>query len=162
MPNDSRHTKEPGFRQLTLLQINDTHGYLEPHPELVWSHEGPQFPTLGGFARIKALFDAARADAPEAVLAFDNGDTFHGTYAAVSTRGESLVPLINALGLSAMTAHWDFAWGPAHMAHLAGKLRHPLLAANCWRISDGSRPFPASVTCHAGGLTVGVIGIAAT
>ncbi|MBU4527079.1 MAG: bifunctional metallophosphatase/5'-nucleotidase [Hoeflea sp.] len=146
---------------LTLLQINDTHGYLDPHPELVWSHDGPQFPILGGFARIKSLFDIARAET-EAVLAFDNGDTFHGTYAAVSTTGEGLVPLVNALGLTAMTGHWDFAWGPAHVAQLADMLHHPFLAANCWRISDDSRPFPASMMCRAGGLAVGVIGIAAT
>ncbi|MDT8853734.1 bifunctional metallophosphatase/5'-nucleotidase [Paracoccaceae bacterium Fryx2] len=151
----------PGIRRLTLMQVNDTHGYLEPHPELVWTEDGARFPLLGGFARIRALFDIARAEA-EAVLAFDNGDTFHGTYAAVSTRGEGLVPAVNALGLTAMTAHWDFAWGPQHMAHLAGRLHHPLLAANCWRLSDGSRPFPATLMCRAGKLTVGVIGIAAT
>ncbi|MDP2740662.1 MAG: 5'-nucleotidase C-terminal domain-containing protein [Pseudorhodobacter sp.] len=161
MQNDSRSTAGSGIRRLTLLQINDTHGYLEPHPELVWSHDGPQFPVLGGFSRIKTLFDLARAEAA-VVLAFDNGDTFHGTYAAVSTKGEGLVPLVNALGLTAMTGHWDFAWGPAHMAHLADKQHHPFLAANCWRISDGSRPFPATLMCRAGGLAVGVIGIAAT
>lgn len=162
MQDATRPTAYPGTHHLTLLQINDTHGYLEPHPELVWSLDGPRFPVLGGFARIKTVFDAVRTEAAGAVLAFDNGDTFHGTYAAVSTRGEALVPLVNALGLSAMTAHWDFAWGPDHMADLAGKLEYPLLAANCWRKSDGRRPFAPALMCHAGGLAVGVIGLAAT
>lgn len=151
----------PVIRRLTLLQINDTHGYLEPHPELVWSQNGPQFPSLGGFARIKSLFDTVRSES-ESVLAFDNGDTFHGTFAAVSTKGEGLVAPVNALELSAMTGHWDFAWGPGHMEHLAAQLTHPFLAANCWRLSDGGRPFPASRTYSAGGLTIGVIGLAAT
>lgn len=148
--------------EITLLQLNDLHGYLLPHPELIWTAEGPSFPRLGGVARIKSLFDQVRAERPGAVLAFDNGDTFHGTHAAVSTKGEALVPAINALGLSAMTAHWEFAWGPEHVERLAGLLDHPLLAANCYRKSDNSRPFPATTMCEAAGIKVGVIGLAAT
>jgi sulfur-oxidizing protein SoxB len=147
---------------LTLLQMNDLHGYLAPHPELVWTPEGPEFPRLGGLARIRTLFDQVRAERPGAVLAFDNGDTFHGTHAAVSTKGVALLPAINALGLAAMTAHWEFAWGPDHVEWLADRLNHPVLAANCYRKSDGRRPFPATIICEAAGLRVGVIGLAAT
>ncbi|SHM60910.1 2',3'-cyclic-nucleotide 2'-phosphodiesterase/5'-or 3'-nucleotidase, 5'-nucleotidase family [Paracoccus solventivorans] len=147
---------------LTLLQLNDLHGYLAPHPELIWTPDGPEFPRLGGLARIKTLFDRVRKECPGSVLAFDNGDTFHGTHAAVSTKGEALLPPMNALGLNAMTAHWEFAWGPKHVEQLAQRLDHPLLAANCYRMSDDSRPFPAAVICEAAGLRIGVIGLAAT
>ena len=34
----------------TLLQINDTHDYLEPNPELSWFYDGPTMLTMGGFA----------------------------------------------------------------------------------------------------------------
>ena len=27
----------PQISNLTIIQINDTHGYLAPHPELVWT-----------------------------------------------------------------------------------------------------------------------------
>lgn len=148
--------------ELTLLQLNDLHGYLAPHPELVWTAEGPTFPRLGGLARVRTLFDRVRSERPGAVLAFDNGDTFHGTHAAVSTKGQALVPAIDSLGLDAMTAHWEFAWGPEHVEQLARQLEHPLLAANCYREADGSRPFPATVALEAAGLRVGVIGLAAT
>ncbi|MCG2663907.1 hypothetical protein, partial [Brevundimonas sp.] len=37
---------------LTLLQLNDLHGYLEPHPELVRTEGGWRFERLGGVARI--------------------------------------------------------------------------------------------------------------
>ena len=148
--------------ELTLLQLNDLHGYLEPHPELVWTPGGPAFPRLGGLARIRTLFDRVRAERPGAMLAFDNGDTFHGTHAAVSTKGEVLLPALNALGLAAMTMHWEFAWGPTHVEWLATRLNHPMLAANCYRKADGSRPFPATLTCQAAGLRIGVIGLAAT
>ncbi|MCQ0971945.1 hypothetical protein MLD63_16095 [Paracoccus sp. TK19116] len=98
---------------LTLIQLNDSHGYLEPHPELFWEANGPVLRQMGGFARIAGVLAAARAEKPGGVLAFDNGDTFHGTPALVRSRGECALPVLNALGLSAMTGHWDFAYGPA-------------------------------------------------
>ena len=117
---------------LTIFQINDTHGYLEPHPELVWIPDGPTYPTMGGFARIASLLKQARADNPDGIIALDNGDTFHGTYPAVLSKGEALVPLVNALQLDAMTAHWEFAWGPQHFQELTQRLNHPVLAINCY------------------------------
>ncbi|MBU9698852.1 bifunctional metallophosphatase/5'-nucleotidase [Rhodobacteraceae bacterium HSP-20] len=148
--------------RITLLQINDTHGYLEPHLELVWTDEGPSVATMGGFARIATILAAARAEAPDAVLVFDNGDTFHGTPAVTQSRGEAAVPVLNALGLSAMTGHWDFAYGPVQAARLAEMLGYPLLAANCHREADDAPRFRATLTCSAGGVRIGVIGLAAT
>lgn len=152
----------PDMATITLLQLNDLHGYLTPHPELVWGAAGPEFPKLGGLARIKTLFDRTRADNPGGVVALDNGDTFHGTHLAVSTKGQALVAPVNALGLTAMTAHWEFAWGPDHVHQLAAQLDHPLLAANCYSKADGSRPFPPSLELTVAGIAVGIIGIAAT
>ena len=127
--------------RLTIIQINDTHSYLEPHPELVWSGSKASYLTLGGYARIASLLNAARRENPGGVVAVDNGDTFHGTYRAVISRGEALIPLVNALKLDAMTAHWEFAWGPTHF-ELVGRLDHPMLAINCYDKATGERPFP--------------------
>jgi 2',3'-cyclic-nucleotide 2'-phosphodiesterase (5'-nucleotidase family) len=149
-------------KRLTILQINDTHGYLEPHRELIWKGRQPEFQVLGGFARIAALFRSLREEVGGAVLALDNGDTFHGTYAAVASKGEALLPLANALGLDAMTAHWEFAWGPKHFQALASRLAYPVLAINCYRTADGTRPFRASLVLERAGLRIGIIGIAAT
>jgi 2',3'-cyclic-nucleotide 2'-phosphodiesterase (5'-nucleotidase family) len=30
-------------KTITLLQINDTHGYLEPHPELFWHGDEAEY-----------------------------------------------------------------------------------------------------------------------
>lgn len=150
------------IQRLTIFQMNDTHGYVEPHRELVWDGSEPTYPVLGGFARIKTLLDDARRENPGGVLALDNGDTFHGTYPAVSTKGLALVPLVNALGLDAMTAHWEFAWGPRHFLDLAERLGHPVLAANCFAKDSGERPFPGTMVVERAGLRVGVVGLAAT
>jgi len=44
----------PG-RTITLLQINDTHGYLEPHPELFWTGAQAEYRTAGGYARLLTI-----------------------------------------------------------------------------------------------------------
>ena len=151
-----------GPRKLTIFQINDTHGYLEPHPELIWAQGKETYAVLGGYARIATLLQRARDENPGGVVALDNGDTFYGTYPAVTSRGEALIPLVNALQLDAMTAHWEFAWGPSHFQALADRLDYPVLAINCYDKETGERPFPASILIDRAGLRIGVIGIAAT
>lgn len=147
---------------VTILQMNDTHGYLEPHPELFWHGATAQYRTSGGFARLLTIFKQVRLERPGAVIALDNGDTFHGTFHAVHSEGQALVEPVNLLGLDGWTAHWDFAYGPDRMHALAAQLHHPLLASNCYRLDTGDLAYPAFTVIERGGVRVGVIGIAAT
>ncbi len=89
------------FRQLTILQLNDLHGYLARHPEVFHGAGSDHYAQCGGQARIAHLFRTVRAERPGAVLALDNGDTLHGTYVAVNSQGRALVPLLNALQFDA-------------------------------------------------------------
>lgn len=149
-------------RGLTILQINDTHGYLEPHPELVWDPDGrPRHVTLGGYARLATLFRRTREERPGRVVVLDNGDTLHGTFAAVYSKGEALIGPLNALGIDAMTAHWEFAWGPDHLRRLAARLDYPLLACNGYERVADRLVFPPTAMLERDGLRVGVVGIAA-
>ncbi len=148
--------------ELTLLQLNDTHAYLEPHPEVFWEGEGPVFRPAGGYARIAGLVNLVRAETGGKALLLDCGDTLHGTAPALKTRGAAMVPVLNALGIAAMTAHWDFAYGPARLRELAALLDYPVLALNCYDRASGSRPFPPSILVETPDLTIGVAGIAAT
>ena len=147
---------------LTILQINDTHGYLEAHPELVRVGARETYPVLGGYARIAGLFKKIRQEQEGAVIALDNGDTLHGTFPAVHSKGEDLVPLLNALALDAMTPHWEFAYGPAHLMQLRARLDYPVLADNCYDKATGELVFPPAIIVERVGLRVGIIGIAAT
>jgi sulfur-oxidizing protein SoxB len=148
--------------QITLLQMNDSHGYLEPHQELFYAPGRAEYRTAGGYARIAALLDAVRDARPGRVLAFDCGDTIHGTYPAVQSKGEALVPVLNAIGFDAMTAHWEFAYGPGQFRKVARGLDYPVLAVNCYDDATGDLVFPPYTVCETEGLQVGVIGIAAT
>ena len=146
---------------LTILQLNDLHGYVEPHSELRRDAHGDfQFAQMGGLARIKTLFDQARQENPGGVIALDNGDTFHGTHFAVQDRARAMVPLINALGFDAMTLHWEFAYGPERVAEISGELAHPMLAANIF-CEDSSELFmPPSTIIERNGVRVGIVGLA--
>ncbi len=149
-------------KTVTFLQINDTHGYLEPHPELFWQGGHAEYREAGGYARIRSIFDEARRGGSAAVFAFDNGDTFHGTFYAVESRGEAFIEPVNLLGLDAWTVHWDFAYGVERLAEIAARLNHPLLACNCYHKDSGELAYPARTIVERGGVRVGVIGIAAT
>jgi 2',3'-cyclic-nucleotide 2'-phosphodiesterase (5'-nucleotidase family) len=144
---------------ITLLQINDLHGYLEPHPELFELAPGGPWRSGGGIARIASLFRAVRHETSGAVVALDNGDTFHGSMPAVQTQGAALVRPMSALGLDAMTVHWEMAYGWAQVRTLASGLPYPLLAAN---VTDGDRSIfaPFRIIDRAG-LRIGIIGLSA-
>lgn len=147
-------------RSLTLLQLNDLHGYIEPHRELVREGGEWTFIELGGLARIATLFDRVRQVTGGAVIALDNGDTFHGTHVAVASRGHALVPMMNALKIDAMTVHWEFAYTPTGVCDLAAKLDYPMLAINCYRKDNGSLLLAPWRIVERGGLRVGIVGIA--
>lgn len=108
--------------------------------------------------RIATLFRAVRRERAGAVLALDNGDTFHGTMAAVHTRGDVLSAPMAALGLDGMTAHWEFAYGLARLGEIAQRLPYPILAANYHGSALELQPF---TIVDRGGIRVAVIGLSA-
>ncbi len=146
---------------LTILQLNDSHAYLDIHQELFWDGDHANYGLAGGFARIATIFNRIREDNHN-TLAFDCGDTIHGTYAAVKTKGESLIPILNYLDFDAMTAHWEFAYGPEHFLKLTKKLNYPMIAINCYHEYSDKLVFPPWIIKEIGRIRVGIIGIAAT
>jgi len=83
--------------KLTILQINDTHGYLEPHLEWMAGPHQPVYRAAGGFARVGTLVRKIREETQGRVLFCDNGDTFHVTHPIVHSRGEILVPILKCI-----------------------------------------------------------------
>jgi S-sulfosulfanyl-L-cysteine sulfohydrolase len=149
-------------KQLTILQMNDSHGYLDLHEEMFWDGAREAYRKTGGHGRTARLLQEARKANPGGVLAFDCGDTIHGTHTTVDTEGEVLVPILNAMQFDAWTAHWEFAYGPERLRQITAALNHPMLAINCYDKATNNLVFDPYLVKEAGGLRVGVIGIAAT
>lgn len=149
-------------KSLTILQLNDSHGYFEIHPELFWEGNREVYRRVGGYARISTLFSRIREECRGAVIALDNGDTIHGTFGAVENHGEELVPILNHLAFDGMTAHWEFAYGPKQFDRIVDKLDYPMLAVNCYREKDGDLAYRPYAVIERNDLKVGVVGVAAT
>jgi S-sulfosulfanyl-L-cysteine sulfohydrolase len=150
------------IKDLTIMQMNDSHAYLDLHQELFWEGDHAVYRKAGGFARIATILKQVREEKRSQTLVLDGGDTIHGTFAAVRTQGEALIPILNAIGFDAMTAHWEFAYGPDQLRKVVGQLSYPLLACNVYDKSSQELAFPPYKVFERGGVRIGVIGIAST
>ena len=61
------------MRDLVVVQMNDLHGYLEPHCEWFWAPSGFVYRKAGGMARIKTMIDQLRMRYGD-ILFCDGGD----------------------------------------------------------------------------------------
>lgn len=52
-----------------------------------------------------------------------------------------MLPVLNEMGFDAMTAHWEFAYGPENFIKLSEKLNYPVLAVNCYYKGTDKRVF---------------------
>ncbi|HAS73375.1 MAG TPA: bifunctional metallophosphatase/5'-nucleotidase, partial [Clostridiales bacterium UBA8960] len=147
-------------KNLTVIQMNDSHAYLELHQEMFWQAEGLVYRPVGGYARIATLVQEIRDENEGRVLFCDNGDTLNGTYPAVKTQGYAIVPVLNALGIDAMSSHWEFAYGPKAFNKRVAELNFPVLAINIYDKVTNKLVFPPYSVKDIGGLKVGLIGIA--
>lgn len=147
-------------KKLGILQINDTHANLFEHGDARYAPEGFRVETLGGYPRIMTKLKEKRALYGDDLLVLDNGDTLHGSHEAVQTRGEVMLPYLRALGIDAMTFHWDAAYTPQHLKGLEPRLGYPILASNVYNQGTKRRMFQPSAVLHKAGLRVGVIGVA--
>ena len=145
---------------LTVVQLNDSHAYFNLHQEMFWQGDQAVYRPAGGYARIATLIKRIRAETPGRVLFCDCGDTLHGTYPALETQGQALIPILNSLGLDAMAAHWEFAYGPKIFQQRAEELSYPTLAINVYDQATRERIFPPYSVKEIGGLRIGLVGIA--
>jgi 2',3'-cyclic-nucleotide 2'-phosphodiesterase (5'-nucleotidase family) len=145
---------------LTVIQLNDSHAYFDLHQEMFWQGGHAVYRPAGGYARIATIVKQSRAANQGRTFFCDCGDTLHGTYPAQKTQGEALIPILNALGLDAMTAHWEFAYGPETFKQRAAQLNYPMLAINVYDQANNERLFPPYSVKEIGGLRIGLVGIA--
>lgn len=147
---------------LIILQMNDSHAYLDLHDEYFWKDGNQVYRKVGGYGRITTYLNKVREENPDSVIAIDNGDTIHGTYPVVKSKGEVMKPILNKMRFDAWTAHWDFFYGPEHLVDYAGDLDYPLLAINCYYEDTDKSVFDPYKIVEKNGVEVGLIGIAAT
>jgi len=78
----------------------------------------------------------------------------------VESKGQILPPILNELGIDAMTAHWEFAYGPKAFHQLVDALTYPMVAINCYDKETNELAFDPYLIKEVGGLKIAIIGIA--
>ncbi len=120
--------------EVRLLWTNDTHGFFLPvwhaEPDNVDQYEGIAATEgkLGGYAQIRTLAKRLKHRRVNALLT-DSGDTFDGSPVAQLTRGEAVIPVLNAIGYDAwVPGNRDFAWGKEDFLRVVGLVDFPTIA----------------------------------
>lgn len=113
---------------------------------------------VGGVDRMMTLVNSIRAERPNNTLFLDGGDTWQGSYTALMTKGEDMVNVQNAMGIDAMTAHWEFTYGQERVEELRDMLEFPFLCGNVTDTEWDEDVFEAISYFERGGVKVGVIG----
>ncbi len=147
-------------KSLTIVQMNDTHAYLDIHQEMFWQGDHAVYRQAGGYARIATIVKQIRTESLGSCLFCDCGDTLHGTYPALQTQGQAMIPILNSLGIDAMTAHWEFAYGPEIFNQRVAELNYPMLANNIFDKVTKKPVYQPYFIKEIGGLRIGLIGIA--
>ncbi|MDI9469875.1 MAG: 5'-nucleotidase C-terminal domain-containing protein [Bacillota bacterium] len=149
---------EPDIKQVYILHTNDMHGRAI-------GDNGPGkdgLPVLNGsigYSRYKTLIDTLREVNEDRVIVLDAGDTTHGTNFASLSKGQSIIRLMNDLGVAAMTlGNHEFNYGQRGIEQLANEADFPLLAANIVT-EDGECPYDEQLILEVDGLRIGIFGV---
>lgn len=151
--------EEADVKTVYILHTNDTHARVigDNTP----GEDGkPIDAGVIGYARYKAIIDAMKAANDDMVLVLDAGDTFHGTNFASLSKGQSVVRLLNDMGLDAMTpGNHDFNYGFDELEILMQEADFPVLAANVVKEGTDEKVFDGSLMLEVGDLKVGVLAV---
>jgi 2',3'-cyclic-nucleotide 2'-phosphodiesterase (5'-nucleotidase family) len=61
--------------KLTIVQMNDTHAYIDIHQEMFWQGDHVEYRETGGYARIATIVNQIRAESKGNCLFCDCCDT---------------------------------------------------------------------------------------
>lgn len=133
---------------VNIVHINDIHGYVSEDNSAI------------GFAKMAGFYDQKAAENPN-TLFLDAGDCFSGSTSTSIDQGESVVPILNSVGIDAMVAgNHDFNYGTEQLLKLAGMVNYPVLSANMvYKETDENILDGYEIMTLDNGMKVAVIGL---
>ncbi|MCV2863602.1 thiosulfohydrolase SoxB [Defluviimonas sp. WL0075] len=118
---------------------------------------GKTYGKMGGMDRVATVVKAIKAARPEAIL-LDGGDTWHGSMTSFLTKGQDMVDVMNALGVEAMTSHWEWTYGSERVNEIVEGLPFPFLGANIFDVEWNEPAYEPYTIFERGGVRIAVIG----
>ena len=151
--------------QVRLLWTNDTHGYFMPvyHAEQnetdSYAAHAATEGTVGGYAYIESIVKKLKPQRLNALF-MDSGDTFDGAPVAQMTRGQAVIPVLNAMGYDAYTpGNRDFAYGKADFLNATSKIAIPIVSSTLRDATTGKLVFAPYLIKQLPTLKVAIIGL---
>jgi sulfur-oxidizing protein SoxB len=150
------HVTGADFRALYGIQDGSASNYALAYDDFTALARG--YGRMGGMDRIATVVKAIKSDRADA-LVLDGGDTWQGSYTALQTQGQDMVNAMNALGVDAMTSHWEFTLGIDRVMEIVeNELNFPFLGANIFDTEWNERAFEPYEMFERGGVQIAVIG----
>ncbi len=150
------HLTGADFRRLYGIEDGSPEAYALTHDDFVALAR--TYGRMGGLDRVATVLRAIRADRPDALL-LDGGDTWQGSYSALKSRGRDMVNVMNALGVDAMTSHWEFTLGIDRVTEIVeNELNFPFLGANIFDAEWDEPAYDPYAMFERGGVKIAVIG----
>lgn len=119
---------------------------------------GKTYGRMGGMDRVATVVKSIRAARPDSIL-LDGGDTWHGSMTSYLTKGQDVVNVMNALGIEAMTSHWEWTLGTERVKEIVEtQLKFPFLGANIFDAEWDEPAFEPYKIFEKSGLRIAVIG----
>ncbi|MCF8516615.1 MAG: thiosulfohydrolase SoxB [Rhodobacteraceae bacterium] len=119
---------------------------------------GKTYGRMGGMDRVATVVKSIRAARPDSIL-LDGGDTWHGSMTSLLTKGQDMVNVMNALGVEAMTSHWEWTYGTERVKEIVeSQLNFPFLGANIFDAEWNEPAFEPYKIFEKGGVRIAVIG----
>jgi S-sulfosulfanyl-L-cysteine sulfohydrolase len=157
----SRAVRAGSARHVTILHTADIHAQLSVHDEFFWEDGKPVFKRRGGLATLRTMINALRQENPGNTLLVDGGDCFHGSAVASFSKGQAIVPLVNALAYDlVIPGNWEVVYGKEMMIADLNAYSAAKVCANMFHDNgDGAAPiFPPYQTFSVAGVKLGFIG----
>lgn len=161
--NSGKPLKEittPPF-SLTILHVNDTHGYVIPHDVLMKFNGMTTMATVGGYSLLNSAVEDIR-NRQKNVLLLHGGDIMEGTIWSTRFEGMADVDAMNAMKFDAFVpGNHEFSKSVQEAANLFNRATFPVLAAN---MDVSKEPLLAGkikpyVIVEFDGQKVGIIGL---
>lgn len=140
---------QPAEISLRIIGMNDFHGALT------------ETESYAGAAKLATAVEQLKAEADGEVLILASGDMMQGTAESNLERGQTVIRVMNHLGVDAMTVgNHEFDWGLDVLAERVREMNFPCLGANVkerdtGRVVSFLKPYTIAVY---DGMKVGIIG----
>ncbi len=150
------HVTGADFRKLYGIEAGSPADYALTYSD--FDALARSYGKVGGLDRVATVVKAIRAERPDALL-LDGGDTWQGSLTALRTNGQDMVNAMNALGVEAMTSHWEFTLGIDRVNEIVETgLNFPFLGANIFDATWDEPAYEPYQMFERGGVQIAVIG----